>query len=129
MDIKKFFNSYYDYAESDWVRIAQKIYLLCRQFLENPKDLPDLIIEFTKDKYSRRLQCGSITPILYSINDSYPLVNNRVRRTYESIMNILGKKAKISQKLKDYPANIEKIDRLMKTISSDLINLAFFLAA
>src|SRR3990167_5246623 len=63
MNIKLLFK---DYSSSDeeWNLLANKIFDLCKNFQKDSKKLPELIENFTKDKYSRRLQCGSITPIL-----------------------------------------------------------------
>ena len=57
MNIKPFFSPY-KYSEDEWKIIAHRIYDLCKDFQDNPNSLPELIKEFTKDKYSRRLQCG-----------------------------------------------------------------------
>jgi hypothetical protein len=67
------------------------------------------------------LQCGSLTPILFCINDKYPIVNNRAIRTFRSIKLILGEKEKLSQKLRDYPDDIKKIDRLVGQLGLELL--------
>jgi hypothetical protein len=120
MNIRIFFKEY-NYSDAEWNLIANRIYDLCFKFQENPKRLSELIDNFTKDKYSRRLQCGSITPILFCINDNYPIVNNRAIRTFKSIKLILGEKEKLSQKLSDYPDNIKKIDKLVSQLGLEIL--------
>jgi len=120
MNIKLFFKEY-KYTEEEWNLIANKIYNLCKNFQDNPKMLPELIREFVGDKYSRRLQCGSITPILWGLNDSFPIVNNRTRRSVRSINLILERREKTSQKLDEYTNNIKKIDTLVRELDSDLL--------
>ena len=120
MNIRIFFKEY-NYSDAEWNLIANRIYDLCLKFKENPKRLSELIDDFTKDKYSRRLQCGSITSILFCVNENYPIVNNRAIRTFRSIKLILGEKEKLSQKLSDYPDNIKKIDRLVEQLGLEIL--------
>jgi len=120
MNIKVFFGDY-KYSEEEWNLIANRIYDLCDKFAQSPNKLLSLIKEFTQDKYSRKLQCGSITPILFCVNDSYPVVNNRTIRSFRSISLILGEKSKISRKLYDYLTNIEEIHKLIDKIGLDLL--------
>lgn len=122
MNIKPFFSPY-NYSENEWRLIAHRIYDLCKGFKDRPDQIESLIAEFTKDKYSQNLQCGSITPILYCINDSYPIINNRVRRTYSGILKIVGIRDKMSQKLENYPKSIEKLRALQKVLTSDSTSL------
>jgi len=85
--------------------------VIVHDFRHTPDKINEYITEFVDDKYSRRLQCGSITPILFSINSSYPIVNNRTIRTYRSITLKLGINDKLSQKLQEYPSNTEETMR------------------
>lgn len=120
MNIRLFFKEY-KYSEEEWNLIANRIYGLCDSFKKDAGRLSEYIKNFAKDKYSRRLQCGSITPMLFSINDDFPVVNNRTIRTFRSLKIILGEKAKLSQKLVDYIENIKKIDRLVEQLDLDLL--------
>lgn len=120
MNIKPFFKRH-NYSEEDWRIIANKIFELCLNFQKRPEDLDVLIQTFSRDKYSKNLQCGSITPILFCLNDKFPLVNRPVRHAYKSIMRMLGQKDKLSQKLRDYPTNIAKLDRLVEELGLGLL--------
>jgi len=120
MNIIGFFGKF-KYSKEEWNLIAKKIYKLCENFKRSPETLADHISEFTQDKYSRRLQCGSITPILFCLNDSYPIVNNRTIRSFRSVSLILGEKNKLSQKLDEYLNDIEQIKHLIAQIGFDLL--------
>jgi len=120
MNIRLFFGEY-KYSEEEWNLIANKIYSLCNKFRESPNKIAEFIQEFTKDKYSRRLQCGSITPILFCLNDAYPIVNNRTIRSFRSISLIFEEKNKLSQKLDGYLNNIEQIKSLIEKIGFELL--------
>jgi hypothetical protein len=120
MNIRQFFSAY-KYSEEEWNLIANKIYSLCNNFKDFPNKLSEYVAEFTKDKYSRRLQCGSLTPILYCLNDAYPIINNRTIRSFRSISLIFDDKNQLSQKLDDYIDNMEKINALIDKIGFDLL--------
>ena len=120
MNIKLLFKDY-NYSDEEWNLLANKIFDLCKNFQKDSKKLPELIENFTKDKYSRRLQCGSITPILFCLNDLYPVVNNRTIRSYRSITLIFGKNEKLSQKLNEYPDNIKKLKEFVRDLGEDIL--------
>ena len=120
MNIRLFFGEY-KYSEQEWNLVANRIYDLCNNFKESPDKIAEFIAEFTKDKYSRRLQCGSITPILFCLNDAYPIVNNRTIRSFRSISLVFNEKNKLSQKLDEYLNNIEQINSLVEKIGFDLL--------
>ena len=120
MNIRLFFGEY-KYSEEEWNLVANRIYNLCNNFMESPNKIAEFIQEFTKDKYSRRLQCGSITPILFCLNDAYPIVNNRTIRSFRSISLIFEEKNKLSQKLDEYLNNIGQINSLVEKIGFDLL--------
>src|SRR4030066_189158 len=120
MNIKTFFKNY-TYSNEEWSLIANRIFDLANGFRNDPNHLPNLIAEFTKDKYSRRLQCGSITPILFCINNSFPLVNNRTIKAYRGINTVLGEKDSLSHELVEYNKNIEKLKKLVDHLGHDIL--------
>lgn len=120
MNIKLFFKEF-NYTDEEWNQIAIKIFNLCHTFQTEPKKLDALIKDFTSDKYSRRLQCGSITPILFCLNDEFPIVNNRTIRSYRSINLMMGYNFKLSQKLDEYIVNIGKLKVFTTQVDSDLL--------
>jgi len=119
MNIRKFFKNY-NYTEEDWNKIANMIYNLSHDFQKSPNELKQHIKKFTSDKrLCRNLQTGSITPILFCINDNFPVINNRVRYTYEDFSLTEGWNDKISQKIDDYPDGIEKCQKLINFLNID----------
>ncbi len=126
-NIKLFFKNY-NYTDADWNKIADMIYELARKFQKSPDKLEQWIKEFVSDKvHSRSFQCGSITPVLFCINDSYPLVNNRIIHTYNEFATVFGWNDTMSQKLENYPHNIQKCKKLIATLNTlELNDLAVF---
>ncbi len=119
MNIKPFFKRY-NYSEEDWKIIANKIFELCLSFQKKPEELNALIQTFSRDRYSKNFQCGSLTPIFFCLNDKYPVINNPVIHAYKAIEKMLGRKGELSQKLRDYPENTAKLDRMVEEIDPDL---------
>lgn len=115
LNIKPFFRRY-NYSEKEWALIANRIFSLAENFQREPEKLEKWIEEFTSDGiYSRSLQCGSITPILFCIDDSdsFPLINNKVIDTYKIFADKLDWGDTISQKLENYMDNIPKCKKLI----------------
>lgn len=121
-DIKKFWEGIgRKYSDKEWNHVANMIFDLAKGFEDSRVKLKELIVKFSNDKYSWRLQCGVISPILFGIDSKYPLVNNPIIATYQAITSILGRKDKLSQKLIDYPENMVKINNLIKQIGFKLL--------
>lgn len=121
MNIKPFFKKY-NYGDEDWKNIANKVFDFCLEFQKKPGKLKELVEDFVKDNYSRRFQCGTLTPILYCLNADYPVVNNRVKHAYKDIMRILGGKDEIQQKLMYYPENIQKLKKFVQDYGIDIVD-------
>jgi len=120
MNIKPFFKSY-NYSEDDWNILANAVYDLCFDFQKNPETLQEIIPKFTGQKYSRGLQCGSLTPIFFCLDDRFPIVNNIVVRAFQSISSILGTNEELSQKLDDYPSNTRKLRELVENPALNIL--------
>ncbi|MCY4492080.1 MAG: hypothetical protein OXC46_11570, partial [Thaumarchaeota archaeon] len=92
-----------DYPEKEWNKVANKIYSFASKFEMDSEKLDELIEEFILDKYSNSLQTGTISPILFCINDKFPVINNPVRWTYNNLSNKLAwDNITINQKLDFY---------------------------
>ena len=117
MNIKQFFKNY-KYNDNDWKMIANMIYNLLQKFQQNPEKLPELIDEFTSDRvHSRSFQSGSISPLLFCINDSFPLINSRVMHTYNDFSSNFDWNDIMSPKLDKYVDNIKKCNKLISFIN------------
>ena len=120
MNIKKFFGSRFNYNEKDWQQIAQLVFNAADKFERDPKNIKEIVSEFVANKYSKALQCGSMTPIFYSLNTSFPIINNREIRTFKTLSGtIFSERKELKQKLEKYADNIEKIKEFIKTLSDD----------
>lgn len=119
-NIKKFFSGY-NYSDEDWKKIAQMIFKLSSGVKEHPENLEQVIAEFTADPRSAGLQCGSITPILFGINDSFPVVSNPIIHGFKILSAALGSMEELGQKLSEYPNNIKKLNKLVERLAKDFL--------
>ncbi|MGB7061157.1 MAG: DUF262 domain-containing protein [Candidatus Zixiibacteriota bacterium] len=119
LNIRRFFKRF-EYTDEDWREIASLVFKAVCRFEKNPGDLENIIRDFVSSKHSKALQCGSLSPIFYSLNTKYPIVNNRERRTFRALSEIvLKKRDRLGQKLEDYPTNIEKLNILAGVMKKD----------
>jgi hypothetical protein len=119
LNIKKFFGRF-GYKDEDWKQIAELVFDTAVKFEKNPDDYQKIIAEFISNKYSKALQCGSISPIFYSLNTQFPIVNNREIRTFRVLSGtIFNERKELNQRLKNYPDNVEKIRQFIKILSED----------
>ena len=126
MNIRTFFKNY-NYSDEDWNVIANMVFTLAKRFQQEPEKLKTWIEEFVSDDiHSRRLQCGSITPILSCINDSFPVINSNIVRTYNVFSYNLGWDDRMSQKLVDYMDIIPKCNRLIDLLDMDKMDYDVF---
>ncbi|MHA1268043.1 MAG: HNH endonuclease family protein [Candidatus Helarchaeota archaeon] len=117
LNIRKFFKRF-SYNDEDWKHIANLVFNAVDKFDKNPNELRDIIKYFVSNKYSKALQCGSMTPILYAINNDFPIVNNREIRTFNVLSRtVFSERKELDQKLESYPSNIEKINHFVKILS------------
>ena len=117
MNIKKFF-ARFEYTENDWKELANLVFNLIVKFENSPERLEEFIREFTSNRLSKALQCGSISPIFFALNQNFPIVNNRTIRTYKKLSFIVfDHPDDLNQKLEYYLANVEKVKQFIKTLS------------
>jgi len=118
MNIKKFF-ARFNYTEKDWKELTNLIYNLIVKFQENPNDLETLIRDFISHRLSKGIQCGSLSPIFFALNPNFPIVNNRVIRTYRRLsFLVFGEVDELSQRLENYLSNIDKIENLKTVLNT-----------
>lgn len=120
--------SYRNYKDKDWNNIARMIYTLVKKFQESPEKLDIWIRQFELNElYRWGFQSGAISPILFCINDSYPVINKRVTRTYEKLAPLYGLEKDMPRTLSDYVEAVNKCKRLIEAIDvAELQNLTIF---
>jgi len=117
LNIRKFFAKF-EYDEDDWRELSNRIYTLVVRFQENPDSLEEAIRDFVSSRLSKGLQCGSLSPIFYALNSNFPMINNRVIRTYRRLyFLVFGETDKLSQRLENYLSNVEKVKKLAQVLS------------
>jgi len=116
MNIRKFFGRY-NYTEDDWKELANLIYDLVVKFQEKPQQLEELIRNFISNRLSKGIQCGSLSPVFFALRSEFPIVNNREIRTYRVLSYLVFDQVdELSQRLEDYPSNVNKIKKLVDAI-------------
>jgi len=116
-NIRKFF-ARFKYTENDWRELSNLVFDLIVKFYEHPTKLEDLIRTFISNRLSKAIQCGSLSPIFFALNQQFPIVNNRVIRTYRKISFwVFGQVDELSQRLENYLSNIDKINKLTNALS------------
>jgi hypothetical protein len=118
LNIRKFFGRF-NYSEKDWQDLANLVFTLISKFESNPAHLDDCIREFISNRLSKALQCGSITPILFALNQKFPIVNNREIRVFRELsFQVLEQPDELSRRLENYIADISKIERLVGKLAT-----------
>jgi hypothetical protein len=118
----------YDYNETDWKNIANMIYDLANKFQKEPEKIGEWVKEFTSNKkYIRNIQTAAISPILFCLNDNYPLINNRIRQTYKEFAIVFGWNDEMSRKIEEYVKSSEQIKKLIDKLQvEELKDLTVF---
>lgn len=117
LNIRKFF-ARFNYTEDDWKELSNLIYELIVKFQENPDSLEELIRDFISNRLSKGIQCGSLSPIFCALNSDFPMVNNRVIRSYRRLsFLVLGQMDKLNQRLENYLSSVEKIKKFARILS------------
>jgi len=131
LNIKKFF-ARFDYTEDDWKKLASLVYDLIVKFQENPDNLEQAITDFASNRLSKGLQCGSLSPIFFALNLDFPMINNRVIRTYRRLyFLVFGETDRLSQRLEKYLSNVGKVKKLTQVLSEkydfkEITDMGFF---
>jgi len=107
MNFKQWFSEY-NYTDEDYKKIAELIYTVSIKVRDNPEKIQTWLNEFNLNPLSKGLQCGSITPIIFCLNNDLPLINGQVEKTYAYFYKFFNH-GKISTKLKNYQNSSKKL--------------------
>lgn len=126
-DIRKAHTKADDYSNEDWNRAANLVFSLARKFQDEPKKIEQWVSEFAADKYGKGFQSGLITPILFCIDHSFPVVDGTVILTYKDCAMINGWERTMSPKINRYADSREKCHKLINFLGHDRFkDLALF---
>jgi MoxR-like ATPase len=110
--------------KDDLPKLADAIFNLINELINNPEDenkQKEIIRDFMSGLYSRGLQSGIISPVLYYIKPKYLLINSKVVDTVRFISReFMPQEIQISTKLKEYVDGNAKLKGFLEELSKDV---------
>lgn len=110
-------------SEEDLPKLADAIFTLINGLINNPDDTnrqKEIINSFVASQYSRGLQSGIISPVLYYIEPKYLLINNKVVDTVRFISReFMFQEVRLSTLLKEYVDNNAKLKSFLEELSKE----------
>jgi len=98
----------------DWSPTAKLIFEAIDGIVSSKKQPWD---KFLKSKYRHGFGTGFITPILFCLDTSFPVINSKVVKTYKYCKSQLGSPDEIDSKLENYNENAEKLKVLINRLN------------
>jgi hypothetical protein len=130
-DIKLKLHSRYRYSDKEFNRVANLIYALLEGFQMASGSLKDLIRQFKSDtKYSKGFQSGMLSPLIFCLNDSFPVITEKTTRTYRTLAPTLNLNVKtVESRLRYYPDMVDAVSEFVKSLGiPDLKDQTIFAA-
>ena len=110
--------------EEDLPKLAEAIFNLIDNLINNPDDTnrqKEIIRSFVSTQYSRGLQSGIISPVLYYIEPKYLLINSKVVDTVRFISKeFMDEEVHLSTLLEEYVDNNLKLKQFLNTLSEEV---------
>jgi len=110
--------------EEDLPKLADVVFNLIDKLIDNPDDESEqkaIISDFVFSNYSRGLQSGIISPVLYYLEPKYLLINSKVVDTVRFISReFMPRKIQLSSSLKKYIDNNAKLKSFLENISREV---------
>ncbi|GAB6065470.1 hypothetical protein JCM9492_05620 [Aquifex pyrophilus] len=110
-------------SEEDLPKLADAIFNLINELVNNADDenkQKEIINKFVSSPYSRGLQSGIISPILYYIEPKYLLINIKVVDTVRFISReFMHQEIRLSTSLEEYIANNAKLKGFLEVLSKE----------
>ena len=94
----------------DWAPTAQVIFEGVDGLVNGETQAWD---KFLKSDYRKGFGTGFISPILYCLDNKYPVINSKVVKTYKYCKAQLGEPHEIDAKIENYLENAEKLKALV----------------
>ena len=110
-------------SEEDLPKLADAIFTLINGLINNPDNTnrqKEIINSFVASQYSRGLQSGIISPVLYYIEPKYLLINSKVVDTVRFISReFMPQEIRISTLLEEYVDNNAKLKGFLEELSKE----------
>ena len=111
-------------SEEDLPKLADTIFTLINDLINNPDDTDrqkEIINSFIASQYSKGLQSGIISPVLYYIEPKYLLINSKVVDTVRFISReFMPQEIRISTLLEEYVDNNAKLKGFLEELSKEV---------
>ena len=111
-------------SEEDLPKLADTIFTLINDLINNPDDTDrqkEIINSFIASQYSKGLQSGIISPVLYYIEPKYLLINSKVVDTVKFISReFMPQEIRISTLLEEYVDNNAKLKGFLEELSKEV---------
>ncbi|BDZ71435.1 hypothetical protein [Methanobacterium petrolearium] len=110
-NIKAFFEKTYEIKPEKFPEIANNYFETIHDFIEtdDPEIQEEILEKFVSSEYSKGFGAGTVTPILFFINPTYPLVNNKTVDSVTFLSKLMGETIKIDMELNHYVENKDKL--------------------
>ena len=110
--------------KEDLPKLADAIFNLINELInipDNPDKQKEIIRTFVSSQYSRGLQSGIISPVLYYIEPKYLLINSKVVDTVRFISKeFMDEEVRLSTLLEEYVDNNLKLKQFLKKLSEEV---------
>lgn len=97
----------------DWPQTARLIFEAVNGLVRGKQQA---WVRFLKSKYRHGFGTGFISPILFCLDERFPVINSKVVKTYKHCTGQLGEPDEIDAKLDHYLKNAEKVKALQKRL-------------
>jgi len=117
-------------SEEDLPKLADTIFTLINDLINNPDDTDrqkEIINSFIASQYSKGLQSGIISPVLYYIEPKYLLINSKVVDTVRFISKeFMSQEVRLSTLLEEYVDNNLKLKQFLEELSKEVSDFEDF---
>ena len=120
-NIKTLIQGKFSYSKNDMKRVAWELFEVIRKLKKPDIDISDkkyILEEYSKSEYSKGFQSGRLSSILYYLDDSYYVINNKSVYTLKALSWMFGDEIKIDTDLKHYIDNNESYKKFIKRLNN-----------
>lgn len=122
-NVKNLIQKKFDYSDSDMKKVAWELFEVIRKLKKTTLNINDkkaILEEYSKNEYSKGFQSGRLSSILYYLDDSFHVINNKTVYTIKALSWMFGDESKIDTDLKHYIENNEYLKKFIKRLNNVL---------